>query len=119
MAAKPPNTSQKSIEELAVRQRILAAAFSAFTEGGYAATSTLEIASRAHVSKRTLYALVGNKQEMLAACISERAKRMQLPASLPEPRDRNGLAEVLTDFGTQLLREISDANAIAVFRLAI
>src|SRR5438477_13149921 len=76
VAAKPPNTSQKSIEESAVRQRILEAAFSAFMEGGYAATSTLQIASRAHVSKRALYELVGNKQEMLAACIGERAKRL-------------------------------------------
>src|SRR5207248_818569 len=93
------NTGQKSIEEVAVRQRILDAAFAAFMEGGYAETSTLEIASRARVSKRALYALVGNKQEMLAACISERAKRLQLPADLPEPRDRDSLAEVLTTFG--------------------
>jgi AcrR family transcriptional regulator len=119
VAAKPSNTRQKSIEELAVKQRILDAAFSAFMEGGYAETSTLEIASRARVSKRALYALVGNKQEMLAACIRERAKRLQLPTDLPEPRDREDLAQVLTTFGTQLLREISDPTVIAVFRLAI
>ena len=34
-------------------------------ENGYAKTSTLEIATRAGISKRELYALVGNKQEML------------------------------------------------------
>ena len=110
---------QESIDELAARQRILEAAFSAFMERGYAATSTLEIASRARVSKRALYALVGNKQEMLAACIRERAKRLQLPTDLPEPQDRERLAQVLTAFGTQLLREISDPTVIAVFRLAI
>jgi len=32
-------------------------------KSGYATTSTLEIATRARVSKRELYALVGNKQE--------------------------------------------------------
>jgi AcrR family transcriptional regulator len=119
VAAKSANTRQEGIEELAVRQRILEAAFSAFMEGGYAATSTLQIASRARVSKRALYALVGNKQQMLAACIGERAKRLQLPTDLPAPSDRESLAQVLTAFGTKLLREISDPTVIAVFRLAI
>ena len=59
--------------EPSVRGRILAAAFSAFTERGFAETSTLEIATRARASKRELYALFGSKQDMLIACISERA----------------------------------------------
>ncbi|MGH6682076.1 MAG: TetR/AcrR family transcriptional regulator, partial [Bradyrhizobium sp.] len=74
-------------EDTPARGRILEAAFSAFRESGYAATSTLEIATRARVSKRELYALVGNKDELLAACISARAKRLHLPADLPAPRD--------------------------------
>ena len=110
---------QEGDRETAVRRRILEAAFAAFMESGYAATSTLEIATRARVSKRELYALVGNKQEMLVACITERAKRLQVPADVPVPRDRDTLAHVLASFGTQLLREISDPTVIAVFRLAI
>jgi AcrR family transcriptional regulator len=110
---------QESGEESAVRERILEAAFATFVESGYAEASTLEIATRARVSKRELYALVGNKQEMLIACISERAKRLQVPADLPALRDRETLAQVLVSFGTQLLREISDPTVIAVFRLAI
>jgi AcrR family transcriptional regulator len=102
-----------------VRQRILSAAFSTFMERGYTPTSTLEIATRAHVSKRALYALVGNKREMLAACISERAKRLQPPADLPEPRDREALGRALAAFGARLVREVSDPTVIAVFRLAI
>jgi AcrR family transcriptional regulator len=105
--------------ESPVRERILHAAFSAFMERGYAETSTVEIATRAQVSKRALYALVGNKQEMLVACIRERAKRLRVPADLPEPRDRESLTRALTIFGTRLLREISDPTVIAVFRLAI
>ena len=66
---------EKGGDETAVRERILEAAFAAFMKSGYATASTLEIATRARVSKRELYALVGNKQEMLIACISERAKR--------------------------------------------
>jgi len=110
---------QQDADEIPARQRILDAAFAAFMENGYAETSTLEIATRARVSKRELYALVGSKQEMLVACIGERAKRLQVPADLPEPRDRESLARALATFGTQLLRETSDPTVIAVFRLAI
>ena len=110
---------QKGSDETAVRARILEAAFAAFMKSGYAKTSTLEIATRARVSKRELYALFGNKQEMLIACIGERAKRLEVPADLPLLRDRETLAQVLTSFGTKLVREVSDPTVIAVFRLAI
>jgi hypothetical protein len=63
--------------------------------------------------------LVGNKQEILIACISERARRLNVPANLPALRDRETLAQVLASFGTKLIREISDPAVIAVFRLAI
>ena len=106
-------------DETAVRDRILDAAFAAFMKRGYATTNTLEIATRARVSKRELYALVGNKQEMLIACIGKRAKRLDVPAALPKLRDRETLAQVLTSFATKLVREISDPAVIAVFRLAI
>jgi AcrR family transcriptional regulator len=120
MAARPASKQRaEDSDETPARQRILDAAFSAFMERGFAATSTLEIATRARVSKRELYALVGSKQEMLAACIAERAKRLQLPADLPEPRDRETLARILEAFGARVLREISDPTVIAVFRLAI
>jgi AcrR family transcriptional regulator len=110
---------QEGGDETAVRERILEAAFAAFMKSGYATASTLEIATRARVSKRELYALVGDKQEMLMACISERAKRLDVPADLPVLRDRETLEQVLVSFGTKLVREISDPTVIAVFRLAI
>jgi AcrR family transcriptional regulator len=110
---------QQGGDETAARERILEAAFAAFTNNGYAGTSTLEIATRARVSKRELYALVGNKQELLIACITERARRLQVPADLPVPRDRETLEQVLASFGTQIVREVSDPTVIGVFRLAI
>jgi len=110
---------QEGGEETAVRERILEAAFAAFMKNGYAKTSTLEIATRARVSKRELYAVVGNKQEMLIACIRERAKRLGVPADLPVLRDRETLEQVLAGFGTKLVREVSDPAVIGVFRLAI
>lgn len=105
--------------EPTARDRILEAAFAAFMQHGYAATSTLEIATRARVSKRELYALVGNKQEILVACIAEHATRLQVPADLPVPRTRAALEQVLTSFGTRLVHEVSDPAVIGVFRLAI
>lgn len=102
-----------------VRDRILDAAFAAFMKSGYAATSTLEIATRARVSKRELYAEVGNKQEILIACIRARATRLKAPADLPIPHDRETLEQVLASFATQLVREITDPTVITVFRLAI
>jgi AcrR family transcriptional regulator len=119
MTPAPLQERPESRDDSEARARILEAAFAAFMERGYAATSTLEIATRARVSKRELYALVGNKQEMLVACISARARRLQVPADLPMPRDRESLAQVLASFGTQLVREITDPTVIAVFRLAI
>jgi AcrR family transcriptional regulator len=110
---------QEGGDEDAVRERILEAAFAAFMKSGYATASMLEIATRARVSKRELYALVGNKQEMLIACISERAKRFSVPANLPAMRDRETLEQILASFGTKFVREVSNPTVIAVFRLAI
>ena len=110
---------RRKVDDSAVRGRILDAAFAVFMKKGYAATSTEEIATRARVSKRELYALVGNKQTLLVACIGGRARRLQAPTDLPAPRDRESLARLLTGFGARLVREISDPAVIAVFRLAI
>ena len=115
----PPKQRQETHDEPDARTRILDAAFAAFMKQGYTATSTLEIATRARVSKRELYAQVGNKQEMLVSCISARATRLKMPADLPVPRDREMLTQVLSSFGAQLLREVTDPTVIAVFRLAI
>jgi AcrR family transcriptional regulator len=102
-----------------MRERILGAAFTAFTEDSYAETSTLDIARRAKVSKRDLYANFGSKYAMLVACIKSRADRMRLPPDLPSPRTRQMLASTLTAFATNLVLEVSHPSVIATFRLAI
>src|SRR5262245_2079620 len=99
---------QEGSDETGVRQRILEPSLADVMGKGYATTSTLEIATRARVSKRELYALVGNKQEMLIACISARAERLDVPARLPVVRDRETLEKVLASFGTKLVSEVSD-----------
>ena len=102
-----------------VRSRVMGAAFSAFMERGFEGASTLEIATRARVSKRELYALFANKQAMLSACIAERTKLMRLPLELTAPRDVDALAGTLATFGAAVLRVVCHPAALAVYRLAI
>ena len=111
--------SSAAPDEPSKRDRILHEAMCAFMENGFAATTTLEIATRARVSKRELYALVGNKDEMLATCIAERGRRMRLPEGFPAPTDSAGLKAALRRYGTTVLRELTDPDVIAVFRLGI
>jgi AcrR family transcriptional regulator len=99
--------------------RIIGAAFQAFTEKGYAGTSTLEIATRAKISKRDLYANFPEKRAILIACIGSRAARMRLPPDLPAPHSRDMLVSVLARFGATVLREVCQPEVIAMFRLAI
>jgi len=113
-ASPPPSEGKDSI-----RQRILDAAFKLFVEKGYTGTSTLEVATRAKVSKRDLYASVGNKQAMLVAGITGRTAKMQLRPELPVPRGRRELASILNVYSTRLMSEVSQPTVIATFRLAI
>src|SRR5215813_6482300 len=71
--------------EPSTRARVLKVAFAVFRKRGFSGASTLEIATRAQVSKRDLYALFGNKHAMLAACIRERTSRMRQPLDLAAP----------------------------------
>ncbi len=113
--------AEKPVEsvQISARERILHAAMQAFMELGYAEASTLEIATRARVSKRELYALFGNKQAMLTECIADRVQRMQIVPNLPQARTREALGAVLAGLGAAVLREVSAPPVMAVFRLAI
>jgi len=102
-----------------VRERVLNAAFAAFMEKGYTGTSTLEIATRAKVSKRELYQICDDKGGLLREAIAERAERMRLPLDLPPAKDREGLAATLRAFGIATLRGVCDPAVRAVFRLVI
>lgn len=89
-------------------------------ESGYSGTSTLEIATRAKVSKRELYALVGDKQDILVSCITERATRMRSqPAGLPKPQSCEALERLLEAYGIRLLTEATHPAVVGMHRLAI
>jgi AcrR family transcriptional regulator len=82
-----------------IRDRILSAAFQSLKDNGFSGTSTLEIATKAHVSKRELYTLFSSKDEILLACIAERASAISGSVSeQPEPgtaQERFGLLREL------------------------
>ena len=81
MERRAANSPQPKLpeEQESLRQRVLGAAFSTFLDKGYARTSMLDIASRARISKRDLYAMCAGKPAMLKELVSERARRMRLP----------------------------------------
>jgi AcrR family transcriptional regulator len=102
-----------------LRERILEAAFCAFMENGYAGTSTLEIATRAKVSKREIYAVCEDKAALLRDAIADRAQRMRLALELPIPKDRKALVATLTVFGATLLHGVCNPAVRGVYWLAI
>jgi AcrR family transcriptional regulator len=101
------------------RRAILEAAYQVLVERGYAGASTLEIATRARVSKRELYAEFGSKSGILRALIAATAARMQLPLATAEIQDRDGLAAALVRYGTAALSELTSPHVVAINRLAV
>ena len=108
-----------AVDQAPMRQRVLRAAFDAFQERGFTGTSTLEIATRAKVSKRELYVLFNDKQDILLECIIARAHAMQKPLNIPLPGDAQALAEALRSFGISHVRGVVHPEVLAVFRFAI
>jgi len=117
-------TSPSPIDSLPPRRKaILAAAYDVLMEQGYTGASTLEIATRAKVSKRELYAEFGNKAGILEALIATTAARMQLPLAPAELGngfdDGAAFANALTRYGVTALTELTHPAVVALNRLAV
>jgi AcrR family transcriptional regulator len=110
--AEPPT-------DIALCNRIIGAAFETILKKGYYDTSMLDVATRAKVSKRDLYAMYPNKQAVLVAVITSRAARMQLAPDLPPPHSRAVLAATLDAYGATVVREVCEPAVIAMYRLGI
>jgi AcrR family transcriptional regulator len=118
-AVSAANPATAGVGEASTRARVLKAAFAVFRKRGFSGASTLEIATRAQVSKRDLYALFGSKHAMLAACIKERAARMRQPLDLAAPETAADVTAFLIEFGTSILQVVCHPDVLAVHRLAI
>jgi AcrR family transcriptional regulator len=116
-ATRPPVAESEG----SARARVLKAAFAEFRQRGFSGASTLDIATRAKMSKRDLYALFDSKHAMLTACIKERAGRMRQPLELapPVPDSRDAVVRTLGDLGRSILRGACHPDVLAVYRLAI
>jgi TetR/AcrR family transcriptional repressor of mexJK operon len=98
------------------RVRILDAATEAFLEKGYEITSTAEIAKRAKVSKRELYAYFHDKRDILAAVITELQTGIQSQTHGRWSADGE-VGEVLVEAGIELLRFINSERFGKLFRI--
>jgi len=119
MARAVARKKRVELDNQPMRQRIILSASRVFAEKGYAGTGTREIAARARVSKRELYALFGDKRALLTAVVMTRIERIRPPTELPPARTRAELAEQLTRIGTVILREVGAPEAVAMIRLAV
>jgi AcrR family transcriptional regulator len=118
--AKVTPVERSPLEALEPRRRcILEAAYGVLLERGYAGANTLEIARRARVSKRELYAEFGNKSGLLRALITATAGRMRVPLEVDRVADRAALRSVLERYGITALTELTRAPVLALNRLAI
>jgi AcrR family transcriptional regulator len=115
-----PKPDPSPLAALAPRRRaILEAAYHVLVERGYAGASTLEIATRARVSKRERYAEFGSKSGILRALIAATAARMQLPLATAEIHGRDDLAAALVHYGATALGELTSPHVLAINRLAV
>lgn len=101
-----------------MRRRVMEAALASFMDKGFAGTSTLDIATRAKVSKRDLYLFSAGKSELLRHAIAERVGRLRLPSELPAATSREGFAAALAAFGLAVLNGVCDRTVLALYRFA-
>jgi AcrR family transcriptional regulator len=117
---KPADWKTTPIDDQPPRRRaILAAAFEVLMDKGYAGASTLDIATRAKVSKRELYAEFGSKRGILEAMITTTAERMKVSLEAHDIADRKSFAQALTRYGISTLAELTHPAVVAINRLAV
>lgn len=100
------------------RRQILEGAGHVFSTLGFDAASMSDVAREAEVSKATLYVYFQNKEQLFASICAERRDRNigELIAML----DTSGpLETVLTEFGYEALRRLSQPFVVAAHRIVI
>jgi TetR/AcrR family transcriptional repressor of mexJK operon len=98
------------------RNAILLAAAELFLEHGYEPVSMDAIASKADVSKRTVYSYFDSKTELFVAILNAHCNNMG-GIALPEHSAGHDPKKVLTDFGRVFVGMITSPRAIAMQRV--
>lgn len=115
---KLQSTAGRSEEK---RRAILDAAEALFLEAGFAAANMDEIARGAGVSKQTIYAHFGTKDDLFAAVVAQVSAafaRTGLDIGRSEP-DEPELRERLADYGERQLTIMLDWRVLQLHRQAI
>lgn len=112
--APAPQTA-RAAETAARRQRLLEAAVSLASEGGYDAVQMRDVAARAEVALGTLYRHYSSKDQLLLAALADQANTLrtrlaQRPPRGDEPGDR--VADVLRRATRALTRDPSTTAAM-------
>ncbi len=98
------------------QKRIVEAASAIFLERGFEMTSTAEIAKRARVSKRELYAHFADKGALLAAVIVQLQDDVQSQVNISWSSSED-TREVLTRAGCSILEFVSSQRFGKLFRI--
>lgn len=94
------------------RREILRAAVDLFTEKGYDGTSVDDIASRARVSKQTVYSHFGNKETLFALAVETKCRQSGLD---PELIDLDAPpAAMLLELGRRFVTLLTSPEAVRV-----
>ena len=116
VAPVAPATTGKQRRRAAKHARILEAALAEFARNGFSGTSMQAIASRAGVSKPTLYQYFGNKQDLLAAVLDVGKSELLAPL---EAADGAALVPVLWRYAWTYADFVLRPDMLSLARLII
>ena len=115
----PPRRGRPSREQAAEKHRhLLRLAQQSFLARGYAGTTIDQIASASGISKGTIYARHGGKEELFRAVTRLACQAPEQALAKVETADRAPSA-VLADFIAVLLAQARDPESLAFFRLVM
>ena len=111
-------TARHDVPAVGKAESILAAAKRAFLAAGFGAVSMDTIAREAGVSKATVYAHFGSKEELFGAVIERECERYfdRFSAGELDPRD---VRASLTILGRRFLELVLSPDAIALHRIIV
>ena len=105
MSSSGPKRTGRPVDP-AKREAILAAAGQSFFDHGFAATSIEQVASRAGVSKVTIYNHFGDKRALFSAAVERECEKMRSAFSL-DGIAKGTLEERLTNLGKSIVAFLS------------
>lgn len=86
-ADRPPGPARRRLAPEVRRRQVLDAAVAVFSEQGFQAASMDAVAARAGVSKPSVYAHGGTKEELFTACLRRESDRLLRTVSAAASRD--------------------------------